>query len=289
MRNVPAGFLVLMLALSGWLAGCKPAPPTAAAPTPAPAQRIDLLFTYGSEKEDWIKTVTTDFNREHATTASGKIIQVKAIPMGSGECIDTLLSGQVQAHLTSPASAAFIKLGNAQSRVKAGKDLIGATENLVLSPVVIAMWKPMAEALGWGRNPIGWAEILGVAQDPKGWATFGHPEWGRFRFGHTSPLHSNSGLISLFAEVYAATGKTAGLTVADVNSPATARYLSVIENAVVHYGSSTGFFGKKLFALGPEYLSAAVLYENMVAESYSPKYQLPFPVVAIYPKEGTFI
>jgi Ca-activated chloride channel family protein len=288
MRNVSAGFLVLMLALSGWLAGCKPGSTTAAAPTPAPAQRIDLLFTYGSEKEDWIKIVTTDFNREHATTASGKIIQVKAIPMGSGECIDTLLSGQVQAHLTSPASAAFIKLGNAQSRVKTGKDLIGATENLVLSPVVIAMWKPMAEALDWGRNPIGWAEILGVAQDPKGWATFGHPEWGRFRFGHTSPLHSNSGLISLFAEVYAATGKTAGLAVADVNSPATARYLSAIENAVVHYGSSTGFFGKKLFALGPEYLSAAVLYENMVAESYSPKYHLPFPIVAIYPKEGTF-
>src|SRR5258707_7367737 len=37
----------------------------------------------------------------------------------------------------------------------------------------------------------------------------------------------------------------------------------------------------------PEYLSAAVLYENMVIESHSPKYQLPFPIVAIYPKEGT--
>ena len=93
MRIVPVGFLVLMLALSGWLAGCKPASPTATARTPAPAERIDLLFTYGSEKEDWIKIVTTDFNRERATTASGKIIQVKAIPMGSGECIDTLLSG----------------------------------------------------------------------------------------------------------------------------------------------------------------------------------------------------
>src|SRR4029078_10691749 len=57
------------------------------------------------------------------------------------------------------------------------------------------------------------------------------------------------------------------------------------------YGSSTGFFGRKMFANGPEYLSAAVLYENMVAESYTDKYKnsLPFPVVAIYPKEGTFL
>jgi Ca-activated chloride channel family protein len=73
-----------------------------------------------------------------------------------------------------------------------------------------------------------------------------------------------------------------------VNAPSTASYLAGIESAVVHYGSSTGFFGKKMFSGGPQYLSAAVLYENMVIESYAPKYRLPFPVVAIYPKEGTF-
>ena len=41
---------------------------------------------------------------------------------------------------------------------------------------------------------------------------------------------------------------------------------------------------------GPAYLSAAVLYESNVAESYiDPKYkERPFDVVAIYPKEGTF-
>jgi Ca-activated chloride channel family protein len=42
-----------------------------------------------------------------------------------------------------------------------------------------------------------------------------------------------------------------------------------------------------MFSTGPQYLSAAVLYENMVIESYSQQ-NLPFPVVAIYPKEGTF-
>jgi Ca-activated chloride channel family protein len=42
-----------------------------------------------------------------------------------------------------------------------------------------------------------------------------------------------------------------------------------------------------MFSNGPEYLSAAVLYESMVVESYSQS-NLPFPVVAIYPKEGTF-
>jgi len=99
-------------------------------------------------------------------------------------------------------------------------------------------------------------------------------------------LKNDSGLISLFAEVYAASGKTAGLTLPDVQKPHTGDFLEGIEHSVVHYGSSTGFFGRKMFAAGPQYLSAAVLYENMVIESYSQS-NLPFPVVAIYPKEGT--
>ncbi len=256
--------------------------------SPVPADALQLTFTYGSEKEEWIKVVTAEFNAARNQTESGKAIVVKAIPLGSGECTDTILNETIQADLTSPASAAFIKLGNAQSRAKTGQDLLGPTENLLLSPVVIAMWKPMAEALGWPEKSLGWSDILAIAGTQGGWGARGFPQWGEFRFGHTHPQFSNSGLISLFAEVYAATGKVSGLTLEDLQKPQTAAYLAGIEKSVVHYGSSTGFFGKKMFANGPEYLSAAVLYENMVTESYSGKYQLPFPVVAIYPKEGTF-
>ncbi|HVN21903.1 MAG TPA: VWA domain-containing protein [Dongiaceae bacterium] len=249
--------------------------------------KLELLFTYGSEKEKWINDVTADFNRGEHKTSGGKRIFVKTIPLGSGEAIDEVMEGRRQPDLISPASAAFIRLGNAQSQSKYGKDLISSTDNLVLSPVVIAMWKPMAEALGWGKKPIGWSEILALARSPKGWEEHGYPQWGSFKFGHTHPQFSNSGLISLFAEVYAASGKTANLTLADVQKPHTADFLSGIEKSVVHYGSSTGFFGRQMFSTGPQYLSAAVLYENMVIESYSQN-NLPFPVVAIYPKEGTF-
>jgi Ca-activated chloride channel family protein len=256
-------------------------------PAPVPKNALELVFTYGSEKEKWITEVTDQFNREEHRTAAGRPILVRALPMGSGELIDEVLSGRRQPHIISPASAAFIKLGNAQSQQSAGHDLIASTDNLVLSPVVIAMWKPMAEAIGWGKKPIGWVDILKLARDQGGWKTYGFPQWGQFKFGHTHPQFSNSGLISLFAEVYAASGKPAGLTLTDVNKPHTGEFLEGIERSVVHYGSSTGFFGRKMFTTGPEYLSAAVLYENMVIESYSQN-NLAFPVVAIYPKEGTF-
>jgi hypothetical protein len=123
------------------------------------------------------------------------------------------------------ASAAFIKLGNAESRVKTGQDLIGDTQNLVLSPVVIAMWKPMAEAIGWGKKPVGWSEILALAKDPRGWASVGKPQWGPFRFGHTHPESSNSGLISLMAEVYAGAQKVRGLTLDNLARPEVGNYL----------------------------------------------------------------
>src|ERR1700757_63213 len=269
------------------LPGCKSKTSSETESSSFSGDKLELTFTYGSEKEKWINEVTAEFNRADHRTSSGKRIHVSAIPMGSGEAIDEVMEGRGQPHLISPASAAFIKLGNAQSQSKYGKDLIASTDNLVLSPVVIAMWKPMAEALGWGKKPIGWSDILALARSPKGWEEHGYPQWGSFKFGHTHPQFSNSGLISLFAEVYAASGKTAGLTLADVSKPHTADFLSGIEKSVVHYGSSTGFFGRQMFSTGPQYLSAAVLYENMVIESYSQN-NLPFPVVAIYPKEGTF-
>lgn len=250
--------------------------------------QIELVFTYGSEKKNWITAVTETFNQGRFKITSGKIIQVTAIPMGSGEAMQELLEGKRQAHLCSPASAAFIELANADSVDQGGKNLIGPTQPLVRSPVVIAMWKPMAEALGWGKKPIGWAEIFNIANQPEGWAAYDYPEWGKFKFGHTHPKFSNSGLISLLAEVYAGSGKTKNLTVADVNNSDVRHYVETIEKSVVHYGRSTGFFGNKMFTFGPEFLSAAILYENLVIDSYNPQHKLPFPIVAIYPQEGTF-
>ncbi|HKD35219.1 MAG TPA: extracellular solute-binding protein, partial [Pirellulales bacterium] len=299
-RLIGVSFGVAML-IAALAAGCSSrsgsssGPPpqssgnSSVAEQPAPANSLELLFTYGSEKQKWIEEATAAFNSAGHKLADGRVVFVRAYPMGSGECIDELLSGRRQAHLTSPASAAYLTLGNAQSRAKTGKALVGSTQNLVLSPVVIAMWRPMAEALGWGKKSVGWADILELARDPKGWANRGHPEWGTFKFGHTHPDYSNSGLISLFAEVYAAAGKVNDLSLADVSDSKVAKYLHDIEAAVVHYGSSTGFFGAKMFSGGPQYLSAAVLYENMVIDSYGSAGTSQFPpVVAIYPKEGTF-
>lgn len=288
-----AFLFVLVIGIIGavlWFGNSGSAPADPAAPdaqAAAPAGALGIRIVYGSEKQAWLEAVTKDFNARKVQVA-GKAVFVTAVAKGSGELIDDVIAGRDQADLVSPASSAFITLANAQSRATTGADLVAKSENVVLSPVVIAMWKPMAEALGWPQTRIGWSEVLTMAQEPQGWAAKGQPQWGRFRFGHTHPEFSNSGLQTLLAETYAGAGKQGGLTVADVQRPEVAQFVQGIERAVVHYGSSTGFFGKRMFAGGPGYLSAAVLYENLVIEANAATPKPSFPVVAIYPKEGTF-
>jgi Ca-activated chloride channel family protein len=261
--------------------------PSVSAPSAPPAKStLELLFTYGSEKKDWIDGAVQAYNAKQEALPDGRIVHIQAIAMGSGECLDEILQGTRQPHLVSPASAAFITMGNAAAQAATGKALVTSTENLVLSPVVIAMWKPMAERLGWPQKHLGWSDILKLASDPQGWASVGEPVWGRFRFGHTHPEYSNSGLMSLLAEIHAASGKTGALTSEDIHAPAVQGFVSGIEGAVMHYGSSTGFFADRMFNGGMGAFSAAVVYESNIVDAANRN--LATPVVAIYPKEGTF-
>jgi Ca-activated chloride channel family protein len=153
------------------------------------------------------------------------------------------------------------------------------------------MWRPMAEALGWPDEDLGWSDIAALATSDEGWAAFGYPEWGSFKFGHTHPEFSNSGLVSVIAEAYAGAGKVRRLNVEDLQDGSLQDFMADVESSIIHYGTSTGFFGERMFERGPSYLSAAVLYENLVAAQETKRLageSDQLPVVAIYPKEGTF-
>src|SRR5262245_57875884 len=131
--------LAVALAAIILLSGCGSDKPkggnsgsSGAAPA-APPGSLEIIFTYGSEQKDWNKDVTDAFNAQNLKSTSGKTIFVSQIPMGSGDCMDEILDGTRRTHLTSPASAAFVKLGNAKWKAKNGKDLVASTENLLLS------------------------------------------------------------------------------------------------------------------------------------------------------------
>lgn len=249
-----------------------------------PKPTVEVSILYGSEKKTWLAEQIDAFNASGAKTKGGAPIHVTGKAVGSGEAVTAILGGSEKPVVFSPASGAYITLLDQTWQNSHPKRLTRPGEPLVLSPIVIAMWKPMAEVLGWPEKAIGWADILKVSADPKGWGAFGRPEWGEMKLGHTHPAYSNSGLLTMLAIAYAGAKTTRGLTAADL--PKIEPFVAGVEDAIVHYGKSTGFFADKMVERGPSYLSAAVLYENLVIESYAKSPQLP--LVAVYPVEGTF-
>lgn len=215
---------------------------------------------------------------------------MEATPIGSIESAEGIVAEAMQPTIWSPASSVYIPVANAEWRRTHTEDLVQGTPNdLVLSPVVIAMWRAMAEELGWPSRPIGWADIAELAISEEGWAAYGYPEWGEFKFGHTHPEYSNSGIISAIAEVYAGADKQRGLTLGDLQEPLLNEFVADVESSIIHYGRSTGFFADRMFAGGPSYLSAAVMHENLVIEQETKRLNgqsFQIPVVAIYPKRA---
>lgn len=295
--------LVLLLAAgckkrgeeTGGSGGSSSAGASGAASGKAGAEVLELTLSYGSEKKTWLEAELVRFNESAPKLGNGKVVRATGKAMGSGEGVAAILDGTGQPHVFSPASGAYLSLLNDAWQRRPGnlKPIAAAGEPLVLSPLVIAMWKPMAEALGWPARQLGWADILKVARDRDGWGAFGRPEWGDMKLGHTSPELSTSGLLSVLAMAAAAKAKdgegpSARLTAADLADPAVKTFVAAVQDSILHYGKSTGFFADKMLDRGPSYLSAAVLYENLVIESYARQPAPPMPLVAIYPVEGTF-
>ncbi len=174
--------------------------------------------------------------------------------------------------------------------------------SIMQSPLVIAMPRKMAVALGWPAASIGWRTILELARDPNGWATKGHPEWGQFRLGKTNPRISTSGLHALIGAYFAKTAPRSPVE-SDLSDPEVLDFVRGVESSVVHYGDAVSTFLVNMLAADKldaalTYVSAIAMEEKQVWDYNhgNPRSQprstdLPpkEPLVAVYPSEGTLM
>ncbi|QYG93488.1 VWA domain-containing protein [Iamia sp. SCSIO 61187] len=203
----------------------------------------------------------------------------------------------------SPAASSWGAIVNQRRAAEGLPEIVGEADPFMQTPLVIAMPEPMADALGYPEEPVGWADIIRLSQDPQGWAALGHPEWGPFRLGKTNPNFSTSGLSALIAQAYASAGKTEGLSGEDLAAPAVEESARAVESAVVHYGDTTLTFLNNWYRTDERgtsltYVSAAAVEEKSVIDynrgnpdgNLDPgeRPQPPrIPLVAVYPEEGT--
>jgi Ca-activated chloride channel family protein len=153
-----------------------------------PRASVTVSIVYGSEKQAWIEPLIQQFNDAQNQTSGGKTIVVAGTAMGSIESVRGILDGTLQPTVWSPASSVYIPVANSEWNKSHADDLVtGTPKDLVLSPVVIAMWRPMAQALGWPDKALGWEDIAQLAISEEGWSAYGHPNGDRSSLGTHIP------------------------------------------------------------------------------------------------------
>ncbi|HEX6578998.1 MAG TPA: extracellular solute-binding protein [Jiangellaceae bacterium] len=307
--------LVLALVVAGvyWFVGRDDAVQAADQSPDAPSDRaacVQLVVASSPEKYDVMSMLAADYNASEREVA-GDCSWVTVTRPSSGAAAAALARGWDEdvdgppPDVWSPASSAWIEIARLDAREADLPDIFPAeSTSIAASPLVIAMPRPMAEALGWPDAALGWADLLTLANDPQGWEAAGHPEWGAFKLGKTNPNLSTSGLHATVGTFFAATGVASDLTVADIQDPATAAYVRGLERSVVHYGDTTLTFLENLRAADDEgqgltYVSAVTVEEksvldynagNPAADPEATDLTPPqTPLVAVYPKEGTLL
>ena len=269
-------------------------------------------------------TVTVAASSEKAALLSGLAARYNATrPEVGGTCfgavVESVASGTGEASLArgwdetvdgpapdvwTPAASTWVGLLRKDLAKGDRPDILPAeAPSITSTPLVLAMPKPMAQALGWPRKSLGWSDVLNLANNPAGWGAVGHPEWGRFSLGKTNPNISTSGLAATVGAFVAATGRSSDLSTADLSNPKVRSFVADVERAVVHYGDTTLTYLSNLqraddAGAGLGYVSAVAVEEKSVLDYNAgnptgdpktlgdhPKPRVP--LVAIYPKEGT--
>ncbi len=247
-----------------------------------PKNALKLTFVYSPEKEKLIKPLIKRFN-DQEEKVGGRQVHIDGQIVSSGEAQTKIAAKQLKPVIWSPASSLWGRLLNFDA------DADWAPEDnpsIVRTPLVVAMWEPLARALGWPKKQVGFKQILDLATSKRGWEGYGKPQFGRFKLGHTNPDFSTSGLSAVAAEYFAASGKREGLIVKDVNRSSVRRQIRAIESSIVHYGDTTLFFAEQLQKYGPAFASAVAMEEVTLVDFN--RGHKGTKLVGVYPAEGTF-
>lgn len=229
---------------------------------------VIVTVASSNTKEAWLNAVAERFNAAGKTTADGRPVVVSVSHVTSGGSMEAILAGTLQPVAWSPGDPSWVDQLNQK-----WKDEQGHTTNLnsascqptIYAPLGFAMWRPMAEALGWPDKPIGWDTIVNLASDPAGWNNVpgASPQWGQFRFGHTHPRYANSGLLSMTSFVYGVVD-TNGQPITPAQVYEAEDAMRALEQVTAKYGLQAPALLDLMARQGPSYLHAAAVPEAEV-------------------------
>jgi Ca-activated chloride channel homolog len=259
-------------------------------PGVTPVGEVVVEVLSSNTKEDWMNFVTAEFNNANFTLPSGEKITINVKHGTSGFVRDNVKNGLSTPVMISPGDISYVDGLNKAWISKNGKPLI--TEQCmktVESPIGLCMWQSMAQVLGWPDTLFGFETLNALSEDPQGWGSYGHPEWGALKGGHTDPSASNTGNRILANLAYFALGKTFGLTALDIHSEPVVSAFSEFEKNIYHYGKENRLIIDEMMKNGPQYLHFATSSEAEVLKANAEN-KSPFldKLVFVFPSNGVF-
>src|SRR3954447_24634035 len=188
------GYALVIVATAGWAVatGHRPYAPLSVLPRPQP---VTLTVLYSSEQETWLRAAVATFAARQ-TSSSDAPIDIVLQSSDSGAAAGNILDGSLQPDVWIPSSDLWISRLNAGWQQRNGRPLIptsgtDAPQPIARSPLVVVTWSDHAAILRSGGQSI-WRRMHDIAASQDGWGSLGHPEWGNFKWGRTSPQTSNS-------------------------------------------------------------------------------------------------
>lgn len=246
-----------------------------------PRDAVVLEVVANSSLSPWLESVVTSFNEEEVETEGGKPVYVSLVTTDAGQAVLDISNGEAPA-MWLPDQEVWTHVLAQEGTDAFQNDCVSVAS----SPLVIAMWRPAAEALGWPGRELGWLDVGSLAADQGAWEYYSGGQFGDvLRLGHTHPGLSASGANTLLAIVQAAESTTAAVDAEAIEQPIVRASVGAFEGAVAWFSSSTANLAQTMNERGIQFLGAAIMYESDVLAFASEGSE----IVPIYPFEGTYV
>ena len=307
------GFALLQKPHGGGVAAATPSPtPTVAFQNDKPAVAAgagpctSITVLSSLENADMVERLVAGYNAQPRDVA-GHCVTAVATKDKSGVAATRAAAGFTDLPAESRPAVWLPDASSWLSAARAdGSRLVPATgASVARSAVVLAMPKPLADAIGWSKKAPTWAEVFAASAKKDVWSKLGHPEWGGFKLGKTSPQVASSGeaaLLASFGAVGDSVGHVTAKQMADPkilagvkkNELATSHYMATPEHFLWHAreaekkGSAAEFFSAVIVDEKAvwDYNRGIVSRDGITVTQGDPPKEAMVPV---YPKDGFYV
>ncbi|SHN29233.1 substrate-binding and VWA domain-containing protein [Cryptosporangium aurantiacum] len=141
--------------------------------------------------------------QDDAPEIDGRCAEISVRAVQSAEVANSLTtnwkadSDEPRIDVWMPDSSIWVQSAAARTEIA---EMVSNKPTLIAkSPVVMALPKPMAEALGWPDKVISWAELAKARVAGTTWARYQHADWGPLKIGIGDPRASFAALGTLLS------------------------------------------------------------------------------------------